>query len=350
MPPMPDRTRTFAPRWLGWFPLVAAALSASAARAADESFVVKDAGEFAKCVDVASAKVEKLAGGMSFVEGPVWVPAGKGPDQPAAGGTAAPAAGGYLVFSDIPADALMKWSAAEKLTVFRKPADLTMVNGNALDAEGRLVHASHMKRALLRTERDGTVATIADAFDGKKFNSPNDIAIRSDGSIWFTDPPYGLPKGVESELGFRGVFRLDARTRKVSLVAKDMLWPNGIAFSPDEKVLYVAVSDPKNAVIRAYDVPADGEANKGAPATNGRDVCKIDAGVPDGIRVDADGRIWSSADDGVQVFSPAGKLLGKIRTPETAANLCFGGPDGRTLFITAKSGLYAVKVRVASGK
>jgi gluconolactonase len=284
-------------------------------------FDVKDAGEFGKCVDTTSAKLQKLAGGMKFLEGPVWVP-----DR-----------GGYLVFSDIPADELKKWTKADGVTTFRKPSD--MINGNTLAPDGRLIHACHLKRSVLATDKEGKVSTVVDSFEGKKLNSPNDVVVKSDGTIWFTDPPYGLPKGQQPELNFRGVYRFDPAAKKLTAVVKDMPWPNGLAFSPDEKTLYVAMSDAKNPVIRAFEVKADGTVGEG------KDLCKLDKGIPDGFRVDAEGRIWTSAGDGVHVFFKDGKLLGKILVPESPANLCFGGADGHTLFITARTSLYAIEVK-----
>lgn len=302
--------------------LIVITVAASSSPAQDASrFDIKDAAEFARCVDVASAKLEKLAGDMKFVEGPVWVPQGDG----------------YLVFSDIPANELKKWSKKDGLTSFRQPSQ--SINGNALDADGRLVHASHDGRAVLRTEKDGTVKPLTESFDGKKFNSPNDLVISKTGAIYFTDPIYGL-KGRPAEVNFRGVYRLDPATGKVSLLAKDLTAPNGIALSPDEKTLYVAVSDGKNPVIRAYPLTNDGTIG------DGKDLCKLDKGAPDGIRVDADGRIWSSAGDGVHIYAADGKLIGKILVPESPANLAFGGADGKTLFITARKSLYAIAVKV----
>jgi gluconolactonase len=268
------------------------------------------------------AKVEKLAGGMKFTEGPVW----------------SSADGGFLVFSDIPADELKKWSKKDGLSTFRKPSHKT--NGNTRDGEGRLISCEHGSRTVTRTGADGKVETLAERYDGKRLNSPNDAAVRSDGTIWFTDPPYGL-EGRPSEQPGNFVYRLDPKTKDLKVVVKDMKWPNGICFSPDEKRLYVANSDGRNALINVFDVKEDGTLG------GGREFCRIDKGVPDGIRCDAAGRVWSSAGDGVHVFSTDGKLLGKIPVPESPANLCFGGEDGKTLFITARTSLYAVKTNVA---
>lgn len=277
------------------------------------------ADDFVLCVDPA-AVVRKLAGNMKFTEGPVWIPR----------------EGGYLVFSDIPADELKRWSEKKGLSTFRKPSQNT--NGNILDAEGRLISCEHSGRRLSMLDVDCTVRTLVDRFEGKAFNSPNDAVVAKDGAIYFTDPDYGL-RGQTSEIGGNWVFRFDPKTKNLRVLAKDFDKPNGIALSPDGKRLYVADSG-KPRHVRVFDVDADGGIS------NGRVFCTIDKGAPDGIRCDVDGRVWSSAGDGVKVFDPSGKLLGTIPVPEVPANLCFGGADGKTLFITARTSLYAISVRV----
>jgi gluconolactonase len=287
--------------------------------AADEpSFVVIDSTEFARLVDPA-AKVEKLAGGMKFLEGPVWL-------KP-----------GYLVFSDIAGNQLNKWTADGGVMPFRHPS--ASANGNTTDNQGRLVTCAQDLRAVIRTEPDGSITVLADRFEGKRFNSPNDVVVKSDGSIWFTDPPYGVPKGQLRELDNQCVYRIDPGTRRVSAVVTDMDMPNGLCFTPDEKQIYIADSG-KPRHVRIYDVSPDNSTG------NGRLFCKIDKGVPDGMRVDQNGRLWSSAGDGIQIFAPDGKLIGKILVPETPANLCFGGASGHTLFITARTSLYKIGVKV----
>jgi gluconolactonase len=263
------------------------------------------------------AKLVKLAGDLKFIEGPVWMPSG------------------FLVFSDIPPEHLMRWDeSAGKLTMFREVSHGT--NGNTLDREGRLISCEHTSRRVTRTEADGTITVLVDRFDGTRFNSPNDVVVKSDGTIWFTDPPYGLPKGEPRELDRNYVFRLDPATKKIVTVGHDQEMPNGLCFSPDEKRLYVADSGkPRNVWV--YDVGADNSLS------NSHVFCAIDKGGPDGMRCDVDGNLWSSAGDGVHVFSPDGKLLEKIPVPETPANLCFGGPDGKTLFITARTSLYCIR-------
>jgi len=288
-------------------------------------FQITAAAEFARCVP-AGAMVEKLAGDMNFIEGPVWIKAG-----------------GFLVFSDIPKNELMQWSAATGVKTYRSPSQ--NANGNTLDLTGRLVSCEHSGRRVAIQEKDGTVRTIVDSFEGKKFNSPNDVVVKSDGTLYFTDPDYGLKnnpttkqkEGREQAGNF--VYRHDPKTGRTTVLVRDFVQPNGLAFSPDEKNLYIADSGaPKH--IRRFAVAADGTL------TGGEVFCTIDVGGPDGIRVDQAGRVWSSAGDGVQIFSPAGKLIGKILVPESPANLCFGGADGKTLFMTARKSLYSIKVSV----
>ncbi|MSU24425.1 MAG: SMP-30/gluconolactonase/LRE family protein [Opitutus sp.] len=300
------------------------AASGLALHAAD--FQINQATEFARCVPTA-AKVAKLAGDLGFIEGPVWIKAGA-----------------LLVFSDIPNDELKQWSATGGVKTFRQPSQ--NANGNTLDREGRLVTCEHSGRRVAIQDQAGAVKTIVDSFAGKKFNSPNDVVVKSDGTLYFTDPDYGLKtnpttkqkEGREQAGNF--VYRHEPKTGQTTALVRDFVQPNGLAFSPDEKILYIADSGaPKH--IRRFDVAADGSL------TGGQVFCTIDVGGPDGIRVDQAGRVWSSAGDGVQIFSPAGSLIGKILVPESPANLCFGGDDGQTLFITARKSLYAIKVAVS---
>ncbi len=283
-----------------------------------------DPAEFAKLVAPA-ARVEKVRGGFGFLEGTVWTPAG-------------------LVFSDEgPGRSdLLRWTAAGGVTVFRHPSNTS--NGNTLDRQGRLVTCEQDLRAVTRTDADGHVVTLVDRYQGKRFNSPNDVVVKSDGTVWFTDPPYGLPAGQRRELDGNWVFRFDPATGGVTAAVTDMHMPNGIAFSPDESRLYVSDTNDEMRHIRVYDVHADGTAGAG------RVLCRTDKGVPDGFRVDRDGRIWSSAGDGVQVFAADGRTVGKIAVPETPANVCFGGPDGHTLFIAARTGLYRIPVLVSGAR
>ncbi len=268
-----------------------------------------------------NVKVEKLAGDMKFIEGPAW-------------------GDGYLVFSDIPASKLMKWDG-KQLSTFREESHNS--NGNTRDREGRLITCEHTTRRVTRTEKDGSITVLADKFEGRKFNSPNDVVVKSDGSIWFTDPTYGTPKGEAKELEGCFVFRLDPESKKLTKVASDFDMPNGLCFAPDETKLYIADSG-KAHHIRVFDVKSDGTLSGGSV------FCVIDKGVPDGIRCDEKGNIWSSAGDGVQIFSPDGKLIQRIAVPESPANLCFGGEDGKTLFITARTSLYSIRTNVHGAK
>jgi len=273
---------------------------------------------FDACV-ASEAKVEKLAGGFKFIEGPVWMGGPKG----------------HLVFSDIPANELKKWTPTAGVSSFRAPSNHT--NGNTIDAQGRLFSAEHSARRVSMTDASGTITTVVDSADGHKFNSPNDVVVKKDGSVWFTDPPYGLPKDQAREMEGNFVFRHDPKSKTTVIVSREHDMPNGLAFSPDEKLLYVADSGkPHN--IRVYDVTDTG-------LSAGRVFCTIDKGGPDGIRVDASGRVWSSAGDGAQIFSREGKRIGRVLCPESPANLCFGGEGGTTLFLTARTSLYSVALK-----
>jgi gluconolactonase len=284
-------------------------------------FEVKDEAEFKKLFP-ANAKVERLATGFQFVEGPQWM------------------AGGFLVFSDIPADELKRWDPKGGAQTFRKPSQ--QANGNTLDREGRLMSAEHGGRRISRTEKDGTVVTVVDSFEGKKLSSPNDVVVKSDGTIWFTDPDYGLA-GRPKETPGNYVYRFDPASKSLTAFAKDFDKPNGLCFSPDESKLYVADSG-KPRHIRVFNVARDG-------AVTGGDVfVAIDKGGPDGIRCDQSGRVWSSSGDGAQVFAADGKLLVRILLPEAAANLAFGGPKGQTLYLTARKSLYSVETRVTQAR
>jgi gluconolactonase len=268
------------------------------------------------------AKLEKLGGDMKFIEGPVWTDAD----------------GGKLLFSDIPASELKTWTRAAGITTLFSESN--QANGNTLDREGRLLSCEHAgRRVAVVSITDGKRETLVDrSADGKKFNSPNDVVVKSDGSVWFTDPTYGLGKNPK-EQSANHVFRFDPKTKDAKPVVSDFVQPNGLCFSPDEKTMYIADSG-KPHHIRAFDVQPDNTL------ANGRVFCTLDKGIPDGIRCDEKGNVWSSAGDGVHVFGVDGKLLGKIPVPETPANLCFGGEDGKTLFIAAQKSLYAIKTNV----
>ena len=265
-------------------------------------------------------KVEKLFDGFKFTEGPLWNPEG------------------FLLFSDIPADTIYKWNTAYKPAIFRRPSGNT--NGNAYDNQGRLISAQH-NRKLTRTEKDGKVTVLAERYDNKLLNSPNDIAVKSDGSIYFTDPPYGIKKEQE-ELGFYGIYRWD-ENGYLTLLNQEMVRPNGIAFSPDEKKLYV--SDSEKLHILVFDVKPDGTLSEG------RVFAELpgptDKGVPDGMKVDVKGNIYCTGSGGVWIFSTTGELLDKINVPEKATNLAWGNQDYKTLYITASNSVYRIPLNVA---
>jgi len=294
-------------------------------------FEVKNQAEFSKIVPQ-TTKLEKLAGGMKFAEGPVWVEAG----------------GGYLIFSDLFNSELKKWSPGGGLTTFREPAkkvaELYNYNGNTVDEQGRLLTGGHGERRLTRTEKNGSVITLVEQYNGKKLNSPNDIAVRSNGIIYFTDPDYGIkPKQKEQPGNY--VYRFNPKTRELAPMVKDFVQPNGLCFSPDEKKLYIADSSFEKHHIRVFDVQEDGTL------ANGKVFCTIEQGLPDGIRCDMEGRLYSSSQVGVIIFARDGSLIGKILVPEKAtANLCFGGKDYKTLYITATTSLYSIPVSVAGTK
>ena len=310
-------------------PALAFAISTSALPLFAADAQADQPAEFARCVP-AGATVTKLAGDMGFLEGPVWLKATR-----------------TLVFSDIPGDELKQWTAAAGVTTFRKPSG--NANGNITNLAGQLLTCEHTGRRVSIQAKDGTVKTLVDSFEGKKLNSPNDVAVRADGTIWFTDPEYGLKTNPttkqkeDKQQAGNYVYRHDPKSGKTTAVVKDFVQPNGLAFSPDGKKLYVADSGaPRH--IRSFDVATDGTLSGGAV------FCTIDKGGPDGIRVDRDGRVWSSAGDGVQIFAPNGTRIGKIPVPESPANLCFGGDDGKTLFITARKSLYSVTVAVTAAR
>jgi len=258
-----------------------------------------------------NAKIEKIAGDLQFTEGPCEL------------------RDGSLVFSDIPANKMYRF-ADGKLTVYREPSH--NANGNTLDPQGRLISCEHGARRVERQEADGKMTVLAERFEGKRLNSPNDIAVRKDGVVFFTDPPYGI-RPEQAELGFNGIYAIVGG--KLNLLDKSFERPNGLVLSPDEKWLYVA--DTAKSHIRRFAVGADGSVSGGEVWAETRH--------PDGIRADADGRIWSASGDGVNVISPEGKNLEIIQFPEQPANLCFSR-DGKTLFVTARTGVYRVGVRV----
>ena len=283
-----------------------------------------------------SAKIEKLAGGLGFTEGPLWVH-------------------GYLLFSDIPKMVIWRWTTDGQVTPFRKPSGFNGPgtppgpypgsNGLTLDRQGLLIICEHGNRRLVRLEKDGHVTVLAAHYQGKRLNSPNDVVCRKDGSLYFTDPPYGLPgedKDPAKELVVNGLYRLAGGTPQ--LLIKDMSRPNGLAFSPDEKILYVANSDPNKKLWMRFEVKADGTL------ANGRvffDVTpQTEPGLPDGMKVDRRGNLYCTGPGGIWIFSPQGKHLGRIQPTEVPANCNWGDADGKTLYITARTGLYRIRLSV----
>ena len=275
-----------------------------------------------------NARLEVLHTGMLWGEGPVDF-----------------ADGDYLIFSDIPNDVLLKWTPGAGISTLRHPSNYA--NGNTRDRQGRLITCEHGRR-LTRTEYNGSITVLADNYRGKRLNSPNDVVVKSDDTIWFTDPPYGILshfEGVkgESELGRNHVFRLDLESDELEIATADCDMPNGLAFSPDESLLYVANSGLSEGPggshhITVFDV-VDGKRLR-----NDRVFATIDAGVPDGLRLDTEGNIWTSAEDGVYCIDPQGEFLGKIRVPDCVTNLTFGGPKRNRLFIAGGSTLFAIFV------
>ncbi len=286
---------------------------------------------FRACVK-GSARLERLYEGCRWAEGPAYFPAGR-----------------YLVWSDIPNDRLLRWDEATgHVGPFRQPAGYA--NGNTVDRQGRLVTCEHGHRRVTRTEHDGAITVLADRFEGKRLNSPNDVVVRSDGSILFTDPTYGIDSDYEghrapSELGACHVYRIDPRDGACRVVADDFVQPNGLAFSPDERLLYISDTGHSPAPdgppqMRVFEVSEDGALH------GGRVFATCTVGAFDGFRLDDAGRVWTSAGDGVHCYHPDGTLLGKVRVPEPVANVVFGGPKRNRLFICATTSLYAVLLPV----
>lgn len=280
---------------------------------------------------IGSAQLERLYSGCRWAEGPVWFRDGD-----------------YLVWSDIPNRRMMRYLPDGSVSVFR--ADSNFSNGNTRDRQGRLVSCEHGSRRVTRTEYDGTITVLADRFEGKRLNSPNDVVVHSNGSVWFTDPTYGILTDYEGfkaepEQQTHNVYRVDPNTGALTAVITDFLQPNGLAFSPDEKRLYVADSGSSHKldhprVIRVFDV-VDGRT-----LVNGREFCTLASGIPDGMRVDVNGNVWTSGGPAVHCYAPDGTLLGRVHVPEGVANLTFGGPRGNRLFITATTSVYATYLAV----
>ncbi|MCB5176522.1 SMP-30/gluconolactonase/LRE family protein [Microvirga lenta] len=285
---------------------------------------------------IPTARLEKLAEGCRWAEGPAYFPAGR-----------------YLVWSDVPNDRMMRYDeTSDAVGIFRAPSGYS--NGNTVDRQGRLVTCEHGTRRVTRTEHDGSITVLASHYQGRRLNSPNDVVVKSDGSIWFTDPAYGIDSDyeghkAESEIGACHVYRIDPQSGDVTVVADDFVRPNGLAFSPDESRLYVADTGATHAAdgprhIRVFDVSEGGRLRGGdvfAICTNG---------LFDGFRLDDAGRIWASAGDGVHCYDRDGTLIGKILVPETVANVVFGGLKRNRLYICATTSLYAIMLPVNGAK
>jgi len=273
--------------------------------------------------------VEKLYSGCRWSEGPAWFAAGR-----------------YLVWSDIPNDRMLRFDETDNsVSVFRHPA--LHSNGNTVDLQGRLVTCEHRSRCVSRTEFDGTRTVLADRYAGRRFNPPNDVVVKSDGSVWFTDPSYGIDSEYEGdasppEIGSNDVYRLDPASGDVTRVATDFVQPNGLAFSPDESLLYVVDTGLTHVDDGPHHVRRFAVSSNGQSLTGGDVFATCPKGLYDGLRVDVHGNVWLSAGDGVHCHASDGSLLGRILIPEAVANLRFGGPKRNRLFITATTSLYSV--------
>ena len=294
----------------------------------DGLYEVVDA-RFAK-LTVSTARLDLLDATSRWAEGPVYVPAAR-----------------YLLWSDVPNDRILRWiETSGQVSVFRAPSQ--NANGNTLDRQGRLVTCEQLSRRVTRTEHDGSITVIADRIEGKRFNSPNDVIVATDGTIWFSDPTYGIDsdyegRRAESEIGRSRLYRVDPGTGAVSVAADDFVQPNGLALSPDERRLYVADSGRSHVLdgpahIRVFDLNA-------GRLTGGEVFAECPMGFFDGFRLDEAGNVWTSAGDGVRCYEPDGNLIGIIHTPDPVANVCFGGPARNRLFICATGAVYAVYLR-----
>jgi gluconolactonase len=272
------------------------------------------------------AELEQLGTGFDFTEGPIWHHVEQ-----------------HLTFSDMPGDHMRRWTSNGEITTFRKPSN--KANGNAYDRSGQIITCEHATSRVTRTEADGSITLLASHYDGKELNSPNDVIVKSDGSIYFTDPTYGRLEyyGVprETELEFQGVYRIDADDNSLSLLADDFAQPNGLCFSPNETRLYV--NDTEAGHIRVFEVNDAGGLSGGdvwAVVTGDGD------GAPDGLKVDADGNVYCTGPGGIHVFADDSTSLGVIKMPEVAANFCWGDPDMKSVFVTASTSLYRVRTKV----
>ncbi|MCV3243569.1 gluconolactonase [Mesorhizobium robiniae] len=280
---------------------------------------------------IGHAKLERLWTGSRWAEGPVYIPAAR-----------------HLLWSDIPNDRLLRYDEGDgSVSVFETHCNSQ--NGHTLDAEGRVVACEHSARRISRLEHDGHWRSLIETVNGKRLNSPNDVVVKSDGTIWFTDPVYGIDSHYQGmiarpEIGGSHVYRFDEASGAVSAVITDLIQPNGLAFSPDESILYVSDTGASHVqglprAIKIYDVAEDGRSLRPRGT-----LAECEAGFFDGFRVDRDGNIWASSADAVRVYSPDGTLIGRILVPEIVSNLCFGGPKRNRLYITAQTSLYSIYV------
>jgi gluconolactonase len=272
-----------------------------------------------------------LADDLTFAEGVCWVPLKN-----------------KVLVSDLPNNRIVSWSESEGFGIYREPSECS--NGNTIDLEGRVISCLTRGRAVVREEHEGSMTMVADSFNGGKLTSPNDVVVKSDGSIWFTDPDYGflhpeLGHGDIPEQDRNRVLRVDPDSSEVTMVSEDFDKPNGIAFSPDESVMYIGDTGRTHGEFRAHHLMAFDVS--GDTLENPRLFAEINPHVPDGFRTDVDGNIWIAAGDGIQIFNPNGDMLGKIHTPEVAANLSFGMSDSQTLFIGATSSIWSIELNTA---
>jgi gluconolactonase len=285
-----------------------------------------------------NAVIERIVSGRKWVEGPVWN-----------------RKEGYLLFSDIPTNSVIKWQQGRGTSVFLKPSGYTGKtpfkgpepgsNGLAYDQDGRLLLAAHGDRRIARLEKHGQQTALVERFEGKRINSPNDLVLKSNGDLYFTDPPFGLPKSYDDprkELPFQGVYKYSTEG-KLALLTKDIRAPNGIAFSPDESKLYISNADPTNAVWMVYELKRDGSLENGRVFYDGTAWAKKKAGVPDGMKVDRNGNIFAAGPGGIHVISPDGKHLGSIETGAATGNVAWG-EDGSTLFITSNTNVFRLRL------
>ncbi|WP_226502586.1 MULTISPECIES: SMP-30/gluconolactonase/LRE family protein [Pseudomonas] len=288
-----------------------------------------------RALTIPNTQLERLYDKCRWAEGPVWFNDG-----------------GYLLWSDIPNERILRWIPDHGVSVFR--ANSNFANGNTRDLQGRLVTCEHGTRRVTRTEADGSITVLADQFQGKRLNSPNDVVVHRDGAVWFTDPTYGILsdyEGFKAEPEQEGsfVYRIDPLSGVIACMANDFVQPNGLAFSPDGQTLYVADSARSHDPDAPHHIRAL-EVIDGTRLGASRVFAVIEPGIPDGFRIDVQGNLWTSAGDGIQCFAPDGTLLGKIRLPEKVANLTFGGPRRNRLFIAANTSLYMIHVAVTGAQ